>query len=109
MEIFQRPFDIVDADARRAVFHDPAREPLLEGVEPDDEVRNSLFLARRSYTDGDYPGQELIVSSNVRDEVEQLLGRVWEALGLAVARHQPFERSSWALRAACIFLQSSPA
>jgi hypothetical protein len=45
----------------------------------------------------------------VRDHVEELLGCVRQVLRFAMPRHQPFERSNCARRAACIFLKSSPA
>src|SRR4030095_4504017 len=38
VKIFERAFDIVDADPLRPLFHDAAGEALLEGVEADAEI-----------------------------------------------------------------------
>src|SRR5205085_10389765 len=48
VQIFERTFDIIDADLRRPLLHDPAGETLLERVEADDEVGDRLLLARRA-------------------------------------------------------------
>ena len=107
--ILERALDIVDADAVRPLLHDAAGEAFLEGIEADDEVGDRFRRARRADADRNHPRQELVVSSDVRDQVEQLVGCVRKVLRLGMTRHQPFARSSCALRAACIFLKSSPA
>src|SRR3954453_5126688 len=89
VEIFEWAFDIIHADASGTLLHDPAGESLLERIEADDEVGDRLRLARRADPHRDDPGQELVVPRNVGNEVEQLLGRKGQMLGLAMARHQP--------------------
>ena len=110
VEIFERAFDVIDADLRRPLLHHPAGEALLERVEADDQVGDRFGLARRADPDRDHPRQELVIARDVGDEVEQLLGRVRKMPRLAVPRHQRASRAPAAhARAACIFLKSSPA
>jgi hypothetical protein len=87
VEIFEWALDIIDANAAGPLLHHPAREPLLEGVEADDEVGDRLFLARRANPHRDHPRQELVIAGDVGDEVEQLFGGVREVPSFAVPWH----------------------
>src|SRR5881396_157186 len=87
VQIFERPFDIVDQDSRRPLFLYAAGEALLERIEADDQVGDRLSLTRRAHPHCDDPRQELVIASDVRDQVEQLLRRIWQIASLAMPRH----------------------
>ena len=110
VQIFERPFDIVDADPRRPLLHDAAGEALLEGVEADDEVGDRLRLARRADPHRDHPGQEFVVALR-RPRRGRTVARAYreDAASRYAAASAAFARASCASRAACIFLKSSPA
>ena len=58
LEIFEWALDIVDANMTGAFLGHAAGEPLLEGIEADNEVRDQFMLIVRPNTNCADPGQK---------------------------------------------------
>ena len=87
VEMLERPVGVAHVDAPSAVEPDMRGEALADHPEADHEVGDDLALRAAADARGEAPGQELRIALDLRDEVEELLGRIGQQPLLGMRRH----------------------
>ena len=94
VEIAERALGVVHVDAVGRAQGDPRGEALADHAEADDEVggdQDPSGLIRRGFARpdarGDAPRQEFGIAVDPGDELEELLGTIWQEALFGVGRH----------------------